>query len=99
MTDEAENPMVDNGATRTVHEEHEVTRMSDRRLLTEEEAARYLGVSRGFLRISRMDGNRRKRTPAPPFVKIGTRGIRYDLIDLDEWIDAHKVQLKSVASV
>jgi predicted DNA-binding transcriptional regulator AlpA len=33
-----------------------------------------------------MEGNRAKRTPAPPFIKIG-RSIRYLKEDLDKWLD------------
>jgi len=33
-----------------------------------------------------MDGNRDKRTPAPPFIKIG-RSVRYLREDLDNWLD------------
>jgi predicted DNA-binding transcriptional regulator AlpA len=57
--------------------------------LSEKDAARYLGVSRAFLRESRMNGNRRGRTPAPPWVKFG-RSVRYDIRDLDKWIAEHK---------
>lgn len=56
------------------------------RVLTEREAARYIGMSRSFLAQSRMDGNRDKRTPAPPFIKIG-RSVRYLREDLDAWLD------------
>ncbi len=59
------------------------------RLMSERDAARYLGVSRAFLRESRMNGNRRGRTPAPPWVQFG-RSIRYDIRDLDAWIAEHK---------
>lgn len=57
-----------------------------KRALTEIEASEYIGMSRSFLRQSRMDGNRESRTPAPPFIKIG-RSVRYLLEDLDSWLD------------
>jgi excisionase family DNA binding protein len=60
-----------------------------KRGFTEEEAAFYLGVSRSFLRQSRMDGVRKNRTPGPPFVKLG-RMIRYVREDLDAWLDAQR---------
>lgn len=56
------------------------------RALTELEAANYIGMSRSFLAQARMDGNRQKRTPAPPFIKIG-RSVRYLREDLDKWLD------------
>ncbi len=46
------------------------------RALSEQEASQYIGMSRSFLRQSRMEGDRINRTPAPPFIKIG-RSIRY----------------------
>ena len=62
---------------------------SVRKLLTEKDTAKYLGVSRGFLRKSRMTGPLRGQTPAPPWVQFG-RSIRYDLDDLNQWISAHR---------
>lgn len=59
----------------------------DKRVFTEIETAAYLGMSRSYLRQSRMEGNRDSRTPAPPFIRIG-RSIRYLKEDLDLWLDA-----------
>ena len=53
--------------------------------LNEIEAARYLSVSRAFLRQSRMFGDRPGRAPGPPFLKIG-RMIRYRVADLESWL-------------
>lgn len=58
----------------------------DKRVFTEIETAAYLGMSRSYLRQSRMEGNRDNRTPAPPFIRIG-RSIRYLKEDLDLWLD------------
>ena len=55
--------------------------------LTEHQAAHYIGMSRSFLRQSRMNGNREGRTPAPPWLKIGKRAIRYRINDLDSWLE------------
>ena len=63
-----------------------VSVLASKRSLTEAEASLYIGMSRSFLRQSRMDGNRDKRTPAPPFIKIG-RSVRYLREDLDNWLD------------
>lgn len=59
------------------------------RLLTEAQAARYLGVSRQLLRKSRMDGARKGHALPPPWVRNG-RMIRYDILDLDAWIKDHR---------
>lgn len=56
-----------------------------RRLLKEQETAKYLGMSVAFLRKSRMSGSRAGHTPGPPWVRLG-RSVRYDLADLDQWI-------------
>lgn len=53
------------------------------RLLTTAQAAAYLGVSKAFLERDRWAGAR------IPFVRIG-RTIRYDLGDLENYIDAHR---------
>jgi len=60
--------------------------MDTKRALTEIEASQYIGMSRSYLRQSRMDGYRDKRTPAPPFIRIG-RSIRYLREDLDNWLN------------
>ena len=47
----------------------------NKRALSEIETAEYIGMSRSFLRQSRMEGNRENRIPAPPFIKISCIGI------------------------
>ena len=59
------------------------------RLLTEKQAAPYIGMSRSFLRQSRMNGKRQNRTPGPPFLKIG-RKVLYLAEDLDTWLLEHR---------
>ena len=53
-----------------------MTRESNHHILTETEAAKYIGMSRGFLAQDRMNGHRKHRTPGPPFIRI-SRSIRY----------------------
>ena len=65
----------------------------DKKLLTEPETARYLAVSRIFLRKSRMEGRRENHTPGPPFVKFG-RAVRYAIEDLDAWIAEHRREMR-----
>lgn len=63
--------------------------MVKRKLLTEAEAAKYIGMSKSFLAKSRCEGARTARTEGPPWAKIG-RYVRYDLEDLKTWICEHK---------
>ena len=56
--------------------------------LTENAAAEYIGMSVGYLRISRMRGAK-KCTSAPPFVRIG-KAIRYLPHDLDDWLESRR---------
>jgi hypothetical protein len=58
--------------------------------LTEQEAAKYIGMSRSFLRKDRMDGIRENRTPVSQFLKLG-KNIRYLKKDLDVWVPRHRV--------
>ena len=58
-------------------------------LLTEKQAAPYIGMSRSFLRQSRMNGKRQNRTAGPPFLKIG-RKVLYLAEDLDAWLLEHR---------
>lgn len=60
-------------------------------VLQERDAARYIGMSVPFLRQSRMHGARLKRTPGPPYIRVG-RAIRYLRTDLDAWLESHRVQ-------
>ena len=59
-------------------------------ILTEKEAAEYIGMSRSFLRQDRMNGYRATRTPGPQFLKIG-RSIRYLKEDLQAWLLQHRI--------
>ena len=58
-------------------------------LLSEKQAAPYIGMSRSFLRQSRMNGRRQNRTAGPPFLKIG-RKVLYLAEDLDAWLLEHR---------
>ena len=55
--------------------------------LTEQQAAQYISFSRSFLRQGRMNGDREGRTPTPPYLKIGSRSVRYLKEDLDNWLE------------
>lgn len=60
-------------------------------LLTDDEAAAFLGVSASFLRKSRMVGARKDKAPPPPFVRIG-RLVRYRPEDLNKWLETRRVE-------
>lgn len=62
--------------------------LTQKRAYTEQETATYICMSRSFLRQSRMEGHRKNRTDAPPFIKIG-RAVRYLKEDLDQWLESH----------
>ncbi|MFZ5621441.1 MAG: helix-turn-helix transcriptional regulator [Pseudomonadota bacterium] len=51
------------------------------KLLTTNQAASYLGVSKAFLERDRWAGAR------IPFIKVGTRAVRYRLADLENYLE------------
>ena len=55
------------------------------RAVSEEEAARFLGISRSSLRKGRMAGRRAAQMSSPPFVKMGRR-VLYLIDDLESWL-------------
>jgi len=59
-------------------------------VLTEVDAAKYIGMSRSFLNADRSNGHRKKRTKGPAFLKLG-RCVRYRKDDLDEWLKINRV--------
>jgi predicted DNA-binding transcriptional regulator AlpA len=65
------------------------------KLLTESEAAKFLGISRSTLRQGRMHGYRASRVRTPDFIRSG-RMIRYHLDDLNAWIEKHRVNAGSL---
>jgi predicted DNA-binding transcriptional regulator AlpA len=67
-----------------------VNSMTAKVFMSEVDAAEYIGMSRSYLRQDRMNGFRAKRTPGPPFVRMGSR-IKYIQSDLDTWIEQNRV--------
>ena len=65
--------------------------MNNIRAFSEKEASEYIGMSRSFLRQSRMEGNRKGRKSSPRFIKIG-RSVRYLKEDLDLWLGSFQRQ-------
>jgi hypothetical protein len=61
--------------------------------VNERGAAEFLNLSVSYLRQSRAA---KARTEGPPFLKMG-RSVRYDLDDLRQWRDAHRVVPTCVA--
>lgn len=56
-----------------------------KKLLTDIEAAEYLGISPGTLR------NWRSHNRGPRYIRLGSRAIRYAFDDLDQHIDENAV--------
>ena len=54
-------------------------------LLTTLEASQYLSVSKAFLERDRWAGAR------IPFIKVGSRAVRYRQSDLDSYIQMHQM--------
>ena len=60
------------------------------KLLTTREAAEYLGFSHTTLNFWRSKSNISGVQKGPPHVKLGPKAVRYDVDDLDNWIEQHK---------
>lgn len=54
----------------------------EQNLLNTKEAAQYLCVSKAFLERDRWAGAK------VPFIKVGSRAVRYRLSDLEEFLDS-----------
>ncbi len=65
--------------------------MTNKRLLTREEAAEYLATTAGTLAV----GACRKTLPIP-VVKMG-RAVRYDIEDINRYIEEHKQNKQTVS--
>ena len=55
--------------------------LTDKKWLTIAEAARHIGMSVGFLRKA-------VRLRTVPYVRIGTKALRFDRNALDEWVNS-----------
>lgn len=62
--------------------------VTPKHMMTEQEAAAYLAVSRSFLRQRRCSTETSGKPGGPLFYKIGRR-VLYRKEDLDRWINAH----------
>ena len=60
-------------------------------VLSEKEAASYIGMSVYFLQKDRVNGKLAGRTPGPRWIKAGRR-ILYFKRDLDMWLREHLVR-------
>ncbi|MHB8699347.1 MAG: helix-turn-helix transcriptional regulator [Sulfuricaulis sp.] len=59
------------------------------KLLTTKEAACYLGVSEAFLERDRWAGAR------IPYIKVGSRAVRYRPLDLEVFLQSHTLKSTS----
>lgn len=64
--------------------------MSSNKLLNTTEAAEFLGVSKAFLERDRWAG------PTIPFVRIGSRTVRYKVSDLESYIAARSCNTRAL---
>ena len=71
--------------------------MAAREWKAEAAAAEHIGMSMSYLRMDRLRGNTGNRTPGPSYYKIG-RSVRYDVRDLDKWLDARRVDRSVIPS-
>ena len=62
----------------------------DARAVTEREAAKFIGYSVYWLRWAR----RQNRGPA--YLQVG-RSIRYRVVDLESWLEAHRVRTREAS--
>ena len=62
----------------------------DKKVLSEPEAATFLGISSATLKKARLEGPREGRISAPNYVKAG-RCVRYRIEDLMAWLEKHLV--------
>lgn len=62
----------------------------DKKILTEKEAALYIGMSRSFLSRDRTNKQQEGGTIGPIFIKVG-RSVRYHKHDLDLWLNQHRI--------
>ena len=61
--------------------------MSDKQLITYQEAARFLGLPRGTL-YAMVHQNR------VPHIRLGRRLVRFDQEQLREFVDAHRIEVQ-----
>ena len=65
----------------------------NKRLVGQKEAAEYLGLSEATLERDRW------RKGNIPYIRVGPRAIRYDLEQLDEYIERNTVKIISAKEV
>jgi predicted DNA-binding transcriptional regulator AlpA len=61
-----------------------------RRALRTTDAARYLGVSASLLRKMRLRGPDDPSDAGPPFIKLSSSLIVYEIVALDQWLERHR---------
>lgn len=68
---------------------NEEPRAQKKKLLSEKDAAVYIGMSRAFLAQHRMNGDRVGRTKGPKPTRLGRR-VFYEIDELNSWIDENQ---------
>ena len=67
-----------------------VSSLGDDQLVTTTQAAAILGVSKAFLERDRWAGARNGRGPLVPYVKVGSRAVRYRPSDLRVHVEVNR---------
>lgn len=75
--------------------------MVKKRLLTTKELAEFVGISNSYLLRVRMTGKIRNRLSPPPHISVGQgrKGIRYDIRDIEIWMESNGVGVSTRSSV
>ncbi len=60
--------------------------MEEKIALSTKDAAKFIGVSKQRLDLSRITGEL-CGTPPPPFFRIGKKLVRYKVLDLEKWVE------------
>ncbi len=61
-----------------------------KKLLSTREAATHIGRAEVTLRLWRW----RKNPHQPPWIRVGSRGVAYDIVDLDAYLESRKTKAK-----
>ena len=64
--------------------------------LSEAAAAKFLGLSKATLRIQRCCGPKENGIPAVPYIRMGSRCVRYLKSDLVDYINQNRVDGSAV---
>ncbi len=64
--------------------------LAPKKLLSTKEAAKHIGRAEVTLRLWRWQKNPHQ----PPWIRVGSRGVAYDIADLDAYLESRKSKVK-----